>query len=162
MTQKTNTDRPFGSYLTAKRTIFDADICTFVNVGGLHEPLFIDMEYVKTNMPPSHHRRFAPGPFLMTIAMGLVAPLLLTVLDDISKNQPIGLMKGMVNVNADIKMPGYAGDTMQVELIPRITSITKSGNVMLALQHIMRNQDDIIIVDFIETLMLGPAQKNAE
>jgi len=70
MPQDATSEKPFGSYFTAKRTIFDADICSFVNVGGLHEPLFIDMEYVKTNMPPSHHRRFAPGPFLMTIGMG--------------------------------------------------------------------------------------------
>lgn len=158
MNQQASSDMPFGSYLTAKRTIFDADICSFVNVGGLHEPLFIDMEYVKSNMPPSHHRRFAPGPFLMTIGMGLVAPLLLTVLDDISKKQPFGLMKGMLNVNADIKAPGYAGDTVQVELIPRITSITKSGNILLALQHVMRNQDDNLVIDFVETLMLGPAE----
>jgi acyl dehydratase len=158
MKQEASTDKPLGSYFTAKRTIFDADICTFVNVGGLHEPLFIDMEYVKTNMPPSHHKRFAPGPFLMTMGMGLVAPLLLTVLDDISKSQPFGLMKGMVNVNADIKAPGYVGDTVQVELIPRIKSVTKSGNVLLTLQHIMRNQDDLVIVDFVETVMLGPAE----
>ena len=158
MLKDNNSDRPFGSYTTARRTILDADICTFVNVGGLHEPLFIDMEYVKTDMPPSHHKRFAPGPFLMTMGMGLVAPLLITVLEDIAKTQPIGLMKGMVNVNAAIKSPGYAGDTMQVELIPRISKITKTGNIMLDLQHIMTNQDGLIVIDFTETLMLGPAE----
>ena len=158
MKDEATSEKPFGSYFTAKRTIFDADICSFVNVGGLHEPLFIDMEYVKSNMPPSHHRRFAPGPFLITIGMGLVAPILLSVLDDISKKQPFGLMKGMLNVNADIKAPGYAGDTVQVELIPRITSVTKSGNILLALQHVMRNQDDVLVVDFVETLMLGPVE----
>jgi len=158
MTREITEDKPFGSYFTDRRTIFDADICTFVNVGGLHEPLFIDMEYVKTDMPASHQTRFAPGPFMMTMGMGLVAPLLLRVLDDIRKTQPFGLMKGMINVNVDIKRPGYVGDTVQVELIPRITSITKSGNILLALQHVLRNQHGDTVVDFTETVMLGPAE----
>ncbi len=157
MTQDTTIGKPLGSYLTARRTIFESDICSFVNVGGLHEPLFIDMEYVKTDMPPSHQKRFAPGPFLMTMGMGLVAPMLLTVLDDVRKKQPFGLMKGMISVNADIKGPGFAGDTMQVELIPSIKSVTKSGNTLLALRHIMRNQNKDEVIDFTETLMLGPA-----
>lgn len=158
MTQEKTDDRPFGSYFTDRRTIFDADICAFVNVGGLHEPLFIDLEYVKTEMPATHQTRFAPGPFMMTMGMGLVAPLLLRVLDDIRKIQPFGLMKGMINVNVDIKRVGNVGDTLQVELIPRISSITKSGNVLLALQHLMRNQHGDIVVDFTETVMLGPAE----
>jgi acyl dehydratase len=155
MNKGATSEKPLGSYMTARRTIFDADICAFVNVAGLQEPLFVDMEYVKTNMPASHQKRFAPGPFLISMGMGLVAPILMTMLDDVAKIQPFGLMKGMVNVNADIKLPGYAGDTMQVELIPSITSVTKSGNVLLALQHIMRNQDNQVVVDFTETLLLG-------
>ncbi|HIF17455.1 MAG TPA: hypothetical protein EYG50_00395 [Cycloclasticus sp.] len=156
MNKDVTTKKPLGSYMTARRTIFDADICAFVNVAGLQEPLFVDMEYVKTNMPASHQKRFAPGPFLISMGMGLVAPILMTMLDDLAKIQPFGLMKGMVNVNADIKLPGYAGDTMQVELVPTITSVTQSGNVLLALQHIMRNQDNQVVVDFTETLLLGP------
>ena len=160
MKQEISSDKPFGSYLTARRTIFDADICSFVNVCGLHEPLFIDMEYIKTDMAASHHQRFAPGPFLMTMGMGLVAPLILTIFDDVRKQTPLGLLKGMVNVNADIKAPGYVGDTIQVELIPYIQSITKSGNVLLAMQHILRNQNDIVVVDFVETLLFGPAEQS--
>ncbi len=159
MNKENNIKQPLNVYMTARRTIFDADICTFVNVAGLQEPLFVDMEYVKSNMPASHQKRFAPGPFLISMGMGLVAPLLMTVLEDLEKVQPFGLMKGMVNVNADIKLPGYAGDTMQVELVPSITSVTQSGNVLLALQHIMRNQDQQVIVDFTETLLLGPPEK---
>ena len=161
MTQEASSDKPMGSYMTAKRTIFDADICAFVNVGGLHEPPFIDMEYVKSSMPPSHHRRFAPGPFLITIGMGLVAPILLKVFEDVSSYEPLGLMMGMVNVNADIKAPGFVGDTVQVELIPRITKKTSKGNVLLAMQHILRNQGGLVVVDFTETLMFSPADKKA-
>ena len=93
------------------------------------------------------------------MGMGLVAPILMTMLDDLAKIQPFGLMKGMVNVNADIKLPGYAGDTMQVELVPSITSVTQTGNVLLALQHIMRNQDNQVVVDFTETLLLGAPEE---
>ena len=56
-----------------RRTITETDIVNFVNLIGLHEPAFIDMEWVKKEMPGIHNKRFAPAPFLISLGMGLVA-----------------------------------------------------------------------------------------
>jgi acyl dehydratase len=55
-----------------RRTITETDIVNFVNLVGLHEPPFIDMEFVGS-LPGSHNRRFAPAPLLISLGMGLVA-----------------------------------------------------------------------------------------
>ena len=145
-----------GRHLTHRRTIFDADIAAFVNVTGLHEPPFIDMEYVKTEMPPSHHRRFAPAPFFISLGMGLVAPLLLKIFDEIRQVENIGLMMGMVGVDARVKAPVYPGDTLQVELFSRIRGKTSKGNILVGLQHVLRNQDNIVVADFEEKILFSP------
>lgn len=48
-------------FKTHNRTITETDIVTFVNVVGLHEPFFIDMEYIRANMAGKHRNRFAPA-----------------------------------------------------------------------------------------------------
>src|SRR5262245_63454304 len=63
-------------YKTHARTITETDIVSFVNLFGFHEPLFIDMEFVKNNS--IFGSRIAPGSFTfglsegMTIQSGLV------------------------------------------------------------------------------------------
>ena len=56
-----------------RRTITETDIVNFVNLIGLHEPPFIDMEWVEKKMPGIHNKRFAPAPLLISLGMGLVA-----------------------------------------------------------------------------------------
>jgi hypothetical protein len=48
------------TYQTLGRTISETDIVNFVNPGRLHEPLFMDMEYVKKSR--SSERGWRPGP----------------------------------------------------------------------------------------------------
>lgn len=151
-------DKVIGHHFTHRRTIFDADIATFVNVAGLHEPPFIDMEYVKSEMPPSHHRRFAPAPFFISLGMGLVAPLLLKVFDEIRQVENIDLMMGMVGVDAKVKAPVYPGDTLQVELFSRLRGKTSKGHFLVGLQHLLRNQDKILVADFEEMIMFTAKQ----
>jgi len=48
-----------------RRTVTETDIVNFVNLVGLHEPPFIDMESV-ARLPGTHNKRFAPAPLLTT------------------------------------------------------------------------------------------------
>jgi acyl dehydratase len=63
-------------YKTPSRTVTETDIVNFVNLFGFHEPLFIDMEFVKNKS--IFGTRIAPGSFTfglcegMTIQSGLV------------------------------------------------------------------------------------------
>jgi len=72
MTQASHGE-PVQRFKTHRRTISETDIVTFVNVVGLHEPFFIDMEYIRENMTGSHRSRFAPGPMVISLGMGLLA-----------------------------------------------------------------------------------------
>ena len=70
-----------------RRTLSETDIVHFVNLIGLHEPPFIDMEYVKNEMPGLHNKRFAPAPMLISLGMGLVAAKIMEVLEAMGKRK---------------------------------------------------------------------------
>ncbi|MGE0823252.1 MAG: MaoC/PaaZ C-terminal domain-containing protein [Candidatus Binatia bacterium] len=56
-------------YTTHARTITETDIVTFVNLFGFHEPLFIDMEFVKNRS--LFGDRIAPGSFTFALSEGM-------------------------------------------------------------------------------------------
>jgi len=142
--------------VTARRTVTETDIVTFVNVVGLHEPPFIDIEYIQSSMPESHQKRFAPAPFLISVGMGLMAPHIMGVLDQISEKYKLGLFMGMVGIEGRVKAPGYPGDTLQVELEARVKRKTSKGMILVDLRHILTKQTGAVVVDFVETVMFGP------
>lgn len=147
-----------GSYTTHRRTITETDVVTFVNVVGLHEPFFIDMEYIKANMPPSHQRRFAPAPFLISVGMGLVAPIMMRVMGDVAQREKVGIFKGMVGLESRATAPVYMNDTLYVELESRIQKITSKGDVLVGLRHLLKTQDDVVAMDFTEIVLFGAPQ----
>jgi len=140
---------------TSRRTITETDIVTFVNVVGLHEPPFIDMEYIKSSMPKSHQKRFAPAPFLISVGMGLVAPHIMGVIEEISAKEKLGLFMGMVGVEAKVKAPAYPGDTLQVELEASVNRQTSKGMTLVDFRHILKKQNGDIVTDFVEMVMFG-------
>ena len=76
-----------------RRTITETDIVNFVNLVGLHEPPFIDMEWVE-QMPGIHNRRFAPAPLLISLGMGLVATSIMEVVEAITAREGLGRFSG--------------------------------------------------------------------
>ena len=56
-------------YSTGRRTITEHDILTFVNLVGLTEPLFLDMEYIRKES--LFGERIAPGSLTFGMAEGL-------------------------------------------------------------------------------------------
>src|SRR6266704_1532869 len=57
------------TYKTLGRTVSETDIVNFVNLGGLTEPLFMDMEYVAKESV--FGRRAAPGVMTFALSEGL-------------------------------------------------------------------------------------------
>jgi acyl dehydratase len=140
-----------------RRTITETDIVNFVNLVGLHEPPFIDMEWV-AKMPGIHNKRFAPAPLLISLGMGLVATSIMEVVDAITAKEGIGRFHGMVGVEAAVKSPAFPGDTLSVELEARIDRKTKRGQTLVALEHVVSNQRDEIVVVFTERVVFDPAE----
>lgn len=58
------------TFRTAGRTVSETDIVSFVNLCGLNEPLFMDMEYVARES--LFGRRAAPGTLTFALSEGLV------------------------------------------------------------------------------------------
>jgi acyl dehydratase len=92
------------TYQTLGRTISETDIVNFVNTAGLIEPLFMDMEYVKSQSV--FGSRAAPGTLTFAVSEGLVIQT--------------GLIHGvaMAWLGGEVKVvaPVLAGDTIRVEV----------------------------------------------
>jgi acyl dehydratase len=139
-----------------RRTITETDIVNFVNLVGLHEPPFIDMESV-ARLPGSHNTRFAPAPLLISLGMGLVATSVTDVIDAMTERAGLGAFHGMVGVEARVKSPAFPGDTLWVELQARVERLTSRGQTIVALHHHLKNQRDELVVDFTERILFDPA-----
>ena len=151
-------DGPVYRLASHRRTITETDIVTFVNLIGLHEPPFIDMEWVKERMPGKHNKRFAPAPFLISLGMGLVATSIMEVIGAIAKQEDLGPFHGMVGLEAKVRSPAFPGDTLRVDLEARVDRQTRAGQTLVDLKHVLKNQRDETVVVFTEKLIFDPAR----
>jgi len=150
-----NNEKNIYRFSTARRTITETDIVNFVNLVGLHEPPFIDMEFIKESMPESHQKRFAPAPFLVSVGMGLVAPIVMNIIAKVSEEEEVGLFMGMVGIEARVHNPVYPGDTLRVDVEASVKRKTSKGHVLIDLRHIVKNQKGEVTVDFVETVLFS-------
>ncbi len=139
-----------------QRTITETDIVNFVNLVGLHEPPFIDMEFVEKMMPGLHNKRFAPAPFLISLGMGLVSTRIMEIVDAITAKENLGPFHGMVGVEAMVKNPAFPGDTLKVDLEAGVDRKTKNGQTLVDLKHVLKNQRAEVVVAFTEKIIFEP------
>jgi len=144
--------------ISHRRTITETDIVNFVNLIGLHEPPFIDMEWVKNELPATHNRRFAPAPFLICLGMGLVATSIVEIVGVITKKEKLRPFHGMVGLEAVVKNPAYPGDTLHVDLEAGVDRKTKNGQTLVDLKHVLKNQRNEIVVIFTEKIIFEPPE----
>lgn len=153
-----NGEKNIYRFTTARRTITETDIVNFVNLVGLYEPPFVDMEWIKESMPESHQKRFAPAPLLVSVGMGLVAPIVMNIIAKVSEEEELGLFMGMVGIEARVQNPVYPGDTLKVDVQASVKRKTSKGNVLVDLRHLVKNQRDEVTVDFVETVLFSGPQ----
>lgn len=151
--EKRENDRAVYCLTSHRRTITETDIVNFVNLIGLHEPPFVDMEWVKKKMPGIHNKRFAPAPFLISLGMGLVATSISEVVDAMSERENLGPFHGMVGLEATMKNPAFPGDTLSVELAAGVDRTTSSGQTLVDLKHVLKNQRGETVVAFTEKIL---------
>jgi acyl dehydratase len=157
MTQASHGD-PVQRFKTHLRTITETDIVNFVNVVGLHEPFFIDMAYIRENMTGSHRSRFAPGPMIISLGMGLLATYVAGIIERTLKDHEVGAFGGMTGLQARLRGALFPGDTIHVEGEARLLAKTSRGYTLMALQHLVINQRGETIADFTETLTFLPRE----
>lgn len=149
---------PIHSFTTARRTITETDIVNFVNLAGLHEPIFVDMEYINAHMPESHRKRFAPAPLIISVGMGLVAPIVEGILEKVLRDENVGFVAGMAGLEAKVKSPVFPGDTIMVNGEAKIKKKTQKGYTLVEIRHMVKNQHKEMVVDFAETIIYLPPE----
>ena len=138
---------------TGGRTVTETDIVTFVNTAGLYEPPFVDMEYIKAHMPPTHHKRFAPVPLIIGIGMGLLASQL-EAINKIMEELGASGSAGLVGLSAQVMAPVYVDDTLYVEAEFKVKRKTSKGHTLVDILHVVKNQQGTVVMEFTETALL--------
>jgi acyl dehydratase len=135
------------TYETLARTVSEADICAFVNLCGLNEPLFYDMEFVARHSV--FQARPAPGTLTFALSEGLV--------------MQTGLIHGtgMSYLGGEIKIlaPVVVNDTLHVEVTivdKRATRKPDRGIVTYA--HRVINQRGEVVMETVVKRMIKRRQ----
>jgi acyl dehydratase len=130
-------------YFTAARTITETDIVNFVNLFGFHEPLFIDMEFVKNQS--LFGSRIAPGSFTFALSEGMAIQS--------------GLVRGGLALlgvqEMKIPAPLRCGDTVRVKvkvLAKRETSKPDRG--VVTSEHQVLNQKGEVLLEYTVNRMI--------
>jgi acyl dehydratase len=131
------------SFTTLARTVTEADICAFVNLCGLNEPLFYDMEFVqRESVFPA---RPAPGAMTFALSEGLV--------------MQTGLIHGtgMSYLGSDIRIvkPVVVNDTIRVRIVVSSTRETsKPDRGIVTYEHTVTNQRGEVVLEAVVKRMI--------
>jgi acyl dehydratase len=123
-------------YDTMARTVSEADICTFVNLCGFTEPLFMDMEFVARESV--FKGRPSPGAFTFALSEGLIIQT--------------GLIHGtgMSYLGGEIRIvaPVLAGDTIRVRVtIAAKRETRKPDRGIVTYTHEVTNQRGELVLE---------------
>ena len=88
-------------FRTASRTVTEADLMSFVHLGGFNEPLFYDARHASGG---GYTGRLLPGAMVYMIAEGLILQT------NVLHGTGLAFMQMEYSVNA----PSYVGDTLHV------------------------------------------------
>ena len=128
-------------FKTFGRTVHESDINSFVNLIGLHEVLFTDREFLKSDSVID--RPFAPGCMVYSLAEGLLLPSM----------QGTGM--AFLNMELDMKRPCFAGDTIHVEVeVKEVRSASKSNRGIVRTYNEVINQNGEVVLTYNPLRML--------
>lgn len=96
------------SFRTAKRTITETDLMSFLHVSGINEPLFYDANHARE---AGYSGRLVPGALVYVVAEGLI----------LQTNVLHGTGLAFMSMQYSISGPTFVGDTLQV-----VVSVTES------------------------------------
>ena len=129
--------------LTARRTVTEFDIMSFVTLVGLNEALFMDAEYIAKDT--QFGRRIAPGALVFSYAEGLVIQT--------------GHLHGsaIAFLGAEMKMQGpvYLGDTIEVNVsLAERRETSKPDRGLVTTRNRVTNQSGDAVLEYLATRML--------
>ena len=93
-------EMPVGhAFRTARRTVTEADLVSFVSWGGFNEPLFLDAAHAAEG---GYTGRLIPGGMIYCLAEGLI----------LQTNVLHGTGLAFMHMELTVKQPVYVGDTL--------------------------------------------------
>lgn len=123
-------------FRTVGRSIFEADLMTFIGVTGMQEVLFNNLAYIESESPTG--ARIVPGLMALGIAEGLVLGTTL---------QKTGL--AFLNMTMDIKGPVCIGDTIHVELeVTELRRASKGPRGLVRTNNRIINQHGDCVIEY--------------
>lgn len=126
---------PGHTFRTARRTITETDLVTFITWGGFNEPLFTDAAHAAS---AGYTGRLVPGGFTYCMAEGLV--LQSHVLE--------GTGLAFLHMELDILRPVYVGDTIHavVQTLFARASSTPGRGVVTSRVTVRNQRDEDVLV----------------
>jgi len=137
-------DLPVGkTFRTIGRTVTEADITNFINVTGMVEVLFTNLEFLKEESDIKG--RVAPGALAYTFAEGLLTQ---------STMQHTGF--AFLGMDLEIKAPVLAGDTIHVEceVIESRRSKSRPGRGIVRTRNKIVKQDGTVAIVYTPLRMV--------
>jgi acyl dehydratase len=125
-------------FATGRRTVTEHDILQFVNLVGLTEPLFLDLEYIKKES--IFGERIAPGSLTFGMAEGLTVQT--------------GVIHGTGLAFAGLDRmrlfaPVKVGDTIRVEIeVLDTKALPQRGGGIVRYRQWVKNQRDEIVMEY--------------
>ncbi len=108
-------DMPVGSaFRTAKRTITETDLVTFLHVSGINEPLFYDADHAAS---AGYSGRLVPGALVYVVAEGLI----------LQTNVLHGTGLAFMSMEYSINSPTFVGDTIHVVVSVEESRVSSRG-----------------------------------
>jgi acyl dehydratase len=136
--------KPGQNYVTARRTLTEADHVNFTTSFGFFEPLFMDRDFVATRTP--YEKPIIPGTLTFSVAEGL------TILSGL-------LHSGMafLGVELNVLKPVFIGDTLSVDIKVVDTRKTKKPDRgIVTFRHRVKNQAGVeVMVYTVKRMMSG-------
>ena len=139
-------------FKTVGRTVTETDIVMFINVIGMTEVLFTNVEYLKSESDIKG--RLAPGSLVYCFAEGLIVQ---------STLQTTGA--AFLNMELDVKAPVFAGDTIHVEceVIEARRSASRPDRGLVRTRNRIVKHDGTVVMEYTPLRMVkargqvGPA-----
>jgi acyl dehydratase len=134
------------TFVTAGRTITEADVVAFAGLSGDFNSLHVDETFAAAT---GFGGRIAHGLLVLSVASGLT-----TRLPVLHALQPSLL--GMTGVTCHWLAPTRIGDTIRVELTFTAAQLTRSGTRgRVTERRVALNQDDVTVLDSQWTLLVA-------
>jgi acyl dehydratase len=131
-------------FRTARRTVNEADLVSFVNLVGYNEPLFYDASGATE---AGYKGRLVPAALTLGCVEGLLA----------QTNFSLGYAVAFLGMEIEVKGPVYAGDTLEmvVEVLEARKTRSSDRAVVTYRNTVFNQHGDVVMVYGAKRMMRG-------